>query len=327
MTVPKNISALILAAGYSSRMGHFKPLSILGPTTAVQRCVNLFKSAGMDDIRVIVGYRHAEITESLRGTGVRTVLNKQFHDGMLSSVKSGLSSFDKIPLAFFILPVDIPLVRTSSINQILRNLDRCSADVIYPCFLGRRGHPPLIKGALIPEILEFEGDGGLRGYLNKKTALNAELPDENILRDMDNPDQYRNILERLTYYNIPSKEECVAFLKHQLKANENMIKKAELTAEIAHRLYEVESEQNSQLRPEVITALAWLYGAFVDCRCRDLLLTGLSIKFGDSELTQLLKEISSTPDSGGWFAEESRIVVSAHTTVTENDPVGHSQCL
>ena len=326
-TIRKNISALILAAGYSSRMGHFKPLSILGSTTAVQRCVNLFKSAGIYDIRVIVGYRHSEITESLSGTGVRTVLNEQFQDGMFSSVKSGLLSFDEFPEAFFMLPVDIPLVRTSSVHEILRNLEGCSADVIFPCFLGKRGHPPLIKGELIPEILKFEGDGGLRGYLNKKTALNAELPDENILRDMDIPEQYRNMMERLTYYNIPSKEECVAFLKHQLKAKENLIKKAELTAEVALRLYEVERKNNSALRPKLITALALLYEAFVDCRSRDLLTTDLSAKFGDSELTQLLKEVSNAPDSSRWVAEESRIVASAYTMVKENDPIGHSQSL
>lgn len=318
LTKGKKISALILAAGYSSRMGHFKPLSTLGTTTAVERCVGLFRSAGLDDIRVVVGHRHAELNELLVIRGIRSVLNAQFDKGMFSSVKSGLSSFGEIPEAFFILPVDIPLVRTSSVLDMLENLDRHHHDIIYPCFHGKRGHPPLIRGAMIPEILEYEGDEGLRGYLGGKTALNLELPDEHILRDMDFPDQYLNILQKLEHYDVPSREECVAFLRHTVKTNELFIGTAELCADIAAKILGIIPKRNPQLRAELITAMALLYGLFSAREGFRISVSDISARYGDSRLTQFLGEINDKPHFSGQLTGESDIVEFAHLIATRN---------
>ena len=56
-----NAAALVLAAGYSSRMGEFKPLPELGPLTAVVHAVQCFQRAGLRDVRVVTGYRAAEV--------------------------------------------------------------------------------------------------------------------------------------------------------------------------------------------------------------------------------------------------------------------------
>ena len=320
MTDRKNISALILAAGYSSRMGHFKPLSMLGTTTAVERCVNLFRSAGLDDIRVVVGHRHAELNEVLGNMGIRPVLNAQFERGMFSSVKSGLSSFDQIPTAFFILPVDIPLVRTCSVLDMLDNLDRNYHDIIYPCFEGKRGHPPLIRGTTIPEILEYEGDEGLRGYLRHKTALNVEVPDEHILRDMDFPDQYFNMLQKLEQYDVPSRQECMAFLTHIVKANEMFIKTAELCAEMAAKIMVIIRERNPHLRPELITAMAFLYGLFSAREGISVSVSDISSRYGDSKLTRFLCGIKEKPHFSGQLTGEFDVAEFAYMIATGNEP-------
>lgn len=194
----EHVMALILAAGYSSRMDRFKPLALLGSMTALERCVGLFLDSGIEDVRVVVGHRHHEITRLIdERLNARHVLNSRFQEGMFSSVKAGLSRLEYTPQAFFILPVDIPLVTKSTIRSLLDAFDDNRADVVYPCFRGRRGHPPLISGSLIKGILDFSGDGGLRGFLKERTALNIEVPDEHILMDMDVPAQYFDLLRRL----------------------------------------------------------------------------------------------------------------------------------
>ena len=194
----EQVMALILAAGYSSRMDRFKPLAMLGSMTALERCVILFADCGIEDVLVVVGHRHDEITRLIdQRLNARHVLNSRFHEGMFSSVKTGLSSLEYTPKAFFILPVDIPLVSRNTIHRLVDAFDSNRADVYYPCFRGRRGHPPLISGSLIKGILDFSGDGGLRGYLKDKTALNVEVPDEHILMDMDVPAQYFDLVRRL----------------------------------------------------------------------------------------------------------------------------------
>ena len=56
-----NITALILAAGYSSRMGSFKPLLSFNGVCALERVTALFKEVGIEDIRVVLGYRAEEL--------------------------------------------------------------------------------------------------------------------------------------------------------------------------------------------------------------------------------------------------------------------------
>jgi len=82
----ENISAIILAAGFSKRMGQFKPLMELGGQTIVERVVSLYRSVGLTDIDVVVGFRGEEIKAALNSCGVRITFNREFEKGMYSSI-------------------------------------------------------------------------------------------------------------------------------------------------------------------------------------------------------------------------------------------------
>ena len=53
----QSIAAIVLAAGYSSRMGRFKPLLPIGHATALDRVIDLFLAAGIVEINVVTGHR------------------------------------------------------------------------------------------------------------------------------------------------------------------------------------------------------------------------------------------------------------------------------
>ena len=104
------IAAIVLAAGYSSRMGEFKPLLPIGDTTILERVVTTFREADIRDIRVVIGHRSAELLPLVERLQVRPVLNERYNEGMFSSVIAAVSSLEENIEAFFLLPVDIPLV-------------------------------------------------------------------------------------------------------------------------------------------------------------------------------------------------------------------------
>ena len=54
------VEAVLLAAGYSSRMGEIKPLLPLGKTTVIRRQVEMLQSVA-DRIIVVTGYRGEEV--------------------------------------------------------------------------------------------------------------------------------------------------------------------------------------------------------------------------------------------------------------------------
>jgi molybdenum cofactor cytidylyltransferase len=210
-------AAVILAAGESGRMGTFKPLLPLGKSSVLERVVGLFQNAGLSDIRVVIGHRGEEIRHRLASLQVTWIHNDNYRQGMLSSIKVGLQDLAADRTGFFILPVDIPLVRPRTIAAMLEKWSTLEKEtsILYPSFLDERGHPPLISARLIPEILKWERQGGLNTFLEsrKTEARDLSVIDEYILKDMDTRSDYEHITAARNRYDIPTAAECIAILK------------------------------------------------------------------------------------------------------------------
>lgn len=230
-----DITAFILAAGYSSRMGKLKPLLPLGPVTALERSVQLFLGAGIEDVRVVVGYRAEDLTPLLRRLNVRWIVNERFREGMLSSVKAAATSLESSKKAFFLLPADIPLVRPGTVTDLLSANEEHASDVLYPCFFGKRGHPPFISAALRSGILAWNGEDGLRSFLQQSRfrSVDVEVADEHILLDMDSPEQDEDICGRLPDYDIPSSEECMVILTKKFSVGAGVPAHSRKVAQVA----------------------------------------------------------------------------------------------
>lgn len=205
-----SFSAVILAAGHSSRMGAFKPLLPLGDSTVVQTVASTYQEAGINDIIVVAGNRADEIVEALKKSRIRTVVNQSWRDGMFTSVLSGIRNLAKDCRAFMVHPVDIPLVRARTIRLIIDEYTKRQETICRPVFQGLQGHPPLIPTKLVKDILSFNGSGGLKVALANCRVDSTDVPvwDENILIDMDEPEDYREIQARLSRINIPNRAEC-----------------------------------------------------------------------------------------------------------------------
>lgn len=193
------IVAIILAAGYSSRMGAFKPLLPFGETTVLERSIALFRAAGIADIRVVIGHRADELLPLLARLEVRPLFNGHYAQGMFSSVLAAAASLEAEDEAFLLLPVDFPLLQPESVATLLRAWQRGVGKILYPTCRGRRGHPPLLATSYREAILAWPGHGGLRALLQQyqEDAMNIETGDEGILLDMDTPEDYARLRKAL----------------------------------------------------------------------------------------------------------------------------------
>ncbi|NLL52259.1 MAG: NTP transferase domain-containing protein [Peptococcaceae bacterium] len=205
------IAALIPAAGYSSRMGLFKPLLPIASSLVLEKPIKAFRTAGVEDILVITGHKNFLLAPVLEGLGVKAVYNSRFDQGMYSSIQAGVAALPEDTEAFFLLPADYAVVSSAVISQILEKYRREPHQVFYPTYNGERGHPPLISAELRPYILEGEADGGLRGLLESIVTDYAEIPvdDEGILQDLDTEDDYRSLVQNQTgLAPYPTRREC-----------------------------------------------------------------------------------------------------------------------
>jgi CTP:molybdopterin cytidylyltransferase MocA len=233
--VADNVAAIVLAAGFSSRMGEFKPLLDLAGMTALERTVTLFRTAGVRDVRVVTGHRAEELAPLLERLDVRIVPNPNYREGMFASVAAGAETIGEEIKAFFVLPVDLPLVRPATVRKLIEAYDLERSGIVYPAFMGERGHPPLITGWLAPEIVRWNGAGGLQGILLQweGVAQEVEVADEQILRDMDTPGDYRRLRERAERLHIPTEAECRVLLEEVFRVEPHIIRHGQAVAEVA----------------------------------------------------------------------------------------------
>ncbi|NDV25936.1 DVU_1551 family NTP transferase [Desulfovibrio sp. JC010] len=205
------IYGLILAAGFSSRMGKLKALLPLDGCTVLSRCIRSLVNGGASDIFVVTGHMAEQVGAEAKTLGMHEIFNPDYEQGMFSSVQAGVQGLPDDASAFLVLPVDIPLVRSSTIRALTFDYSSAPAKIIYPCFRGERGHPPLISAELIPEIIAHDGSGGLRTVLERydSEARELNMPDLGILRDLDTPEDYEQA-RLISRRRVPLPEECEA---------------------------------------------------------------------------------------------------------------------
>lgn len=187
--------AVILAAGFSSRMGAFKPLLPLGNATVLEHIVQTIHHAEITPV-VVTGHNKNEIEALAQKLQVATVHNPCFEQGMFTSIQSGFAYMsDKALDGIFLLPVDIPMIRFSTLTFLQADFLQNHAlyDLWQPTFNGRRGHPPLLKNDLARKIADMQNTVSLREAL-ATLPLNCKhevaVCDRYILRDMDYPADY-----------------------------------------------------------------------------------------------------------------------------------------
>jgi molybdenum cofactor cytidylyltransferase len=256
-----NVATIVLAAGYSSRTGSaFKPLLKLGGFTVLERALMSHLDAGIRDVRVVVGYRGDEVMEAVGHLGVRAVINPNFDKGMFSSVQAGVATLETDVRAFFIMPVDIPLVDPSTILTVLENYTRNCRGITYPLYKGRRGHPPLIARKYISEIMESPAPDGLRGILNshEAEACDVEVDDEAVLLDIDTLEDYQRLLQYRGVNGVPNHEQCMSLLE-EANLEESIRDHCRMVAAVACRLAYLLNEAGAGLNEKLVHAAALLH--------------------------------------------------------------------
>jgi len=135
-----SVDAVILAAGYSSRVGDFKPALNLYGKSILQRCIESM-SDFCENIIVVGGHQYDVICDIVRDIPkVKTVKNEHFKLGMFSSVRSGIKEVTSN--RFFIIPGDQPVVKKETFKELLDH----EGDIIIPRYKGKKGHPVLFLG-------------------------------------------------------------------------------------------------------------------------------------------------------------------------------------
>ncbi|MCR6544549.1 molybdenum cofactor cytidylyltransferase [Dehalobacterium formicoaceticum] len=188
------IKAMILAAGFSSRMKTNKMLLPLGEMTIIENTLQGFLQSEVDGVAVVLGHDKEKIARVLTPYPVQFIENPRFSQGMSTSVQAGIEQLqgDQDLDGVMITPGDMPFIQAKTVDGIIKIFREFAYPIIIPLYQGRRGHPVFFAKELMPQLLAVSGDMGARGVIrsNPEKCFFLEVDDPGILIDMDAPEEY-----------------------------------------------------------------------------------------------------------------------------------------
>lgn len=205
------ISAILLAAGRSLRMGRQKVLLPYGGVTVIEHIVDVVKLGGADEIIVVTGHDAERVSPVLGPLPVQMVHNAAYDEGMLSSVRQGILAAAPEAMAYLIVLGDQPAIRPEVVASLItafRQRPPVSDPILVPTWKGCRGHPLLVHRYFREEMLHQHDDVGLRGLITARAnhVYDIPSPGSEILRDMDVPEDYAREIELLGGTSPPRDE-------------------------------------------------------------------------------------------------------------------------
>ncbi len=191
-----DVSAILLAAGASRRMGRSKQLLPLDGRPAIVRCLESIRGASVDDIVVVVGANGDEVLEAIKEFLVTVVRNETPGADMAESVRVGLKKVSPACSGVFVCLVDHPMVKAETLISMRSCHAQKPHSIILPIYRGEKGHPPLLPREILAEIDVLPT---LRDVIQKHSGkvYCLAVNDEGVVLDMDTWEDYQRMLLRL----------------------------------------------------------------------------------------------------------------------------------
>ena len=277
----KQIAAVILAAGGSTRFGQPKQLLDWNGVPLLAHVTDVTLSAKLAPVIAVLGCQ-AEAARAALGTAVnrqcretvQTIMNWRWEEGLSTSMQVGLAALPPETEAAIFLQCDQPLITPGLLRALVARFEETGAPIVHPSHAGQRGTPVLFARRLFPELARVSGDEGGRSLITRyaQDVATIEVTDPDVLADIDTPADY----ERLRAPNLQSPVSTLHSITHLIidmdgvlwRGNEPIAGLAEFFAFLRqHRIDFVLATNNSSRLPEQYVAKLARFGVEVTVEC------------------------------------------------------------
>jgi len=174
------VSAILLAAGESKRMGKPKLLMPFGKSTILEQTVDNLLNSTVSEVIVVLGCKAEEVMPKLAARPIKIAINPNYHQGMSTSVIAGLNLIDDKAEAVMLVLADKPFVDSKIINELIEQFYAHDKGIAIPAYQAKRGHPVIFAIKYKAELLALKGDTGGRQII-------AEHPGDILEVAVDSP--------------------------------------------------------------------------------------------------------------------------------------------
>lgn len=188
-----SVTAIILGAGESSRMGRPKLLLPFGDTTMIGTVISNALASSVEKAIVVLGSNYEAHHREIKDYHVEIVNNKHYREGMLSSVQCGLKAVSDDADAVMVLLGDQPMIQADEMDQLIESYRDSEKEIAIATYEQKRGHPVLFGRKFISEISGYPIEASLRDLLQNHPAeiLEMKTGHDRILRDIDTENDYQ----------------------------------------------------------------------------------------------------------------------------------------
>lgn len=194
------ISALVLAAGESRRMGGRNKLLLpVQGKPLLRRILDTLAVSGLTEIVVVLGHARQEIAALADDGRVRLVVNERYRDGQMTSVEAGLGALSRPCDGVMVCLADQPLLAVGDIRFLMAAFAALGdRSILVPTYQGRRGNPVIFAYRHRASILGG-GNLGCRHLIERRpdSVAAVEMENDHVVVDIDTPEDYRRVAERL----------------------------------------------------------------------------------------------------------------------------------
>ncbi len=158
----------MLGAGSSSRLGRPKQLLPYNGKSLLEHSVDTANNAEANPVIVVLGADAALLEKLIDEKKVHIVENKEWEEGMASSIRCGVNALMHIAPssdAVILMVCDQPHVSASLLNELITIQKNSGRLIVTSQYENTFGPPALFYKTLFPELLKLKGDAGARNIV------------------------------------------------------------------------------------------------------------------------------------------------------------------
>jgi len=163
-------TALVPAAGMSTRLGRNKLLLPFKGKPLIAHAVDTLLASAVDEIIIVLGHEAERVRAAIGEKRVRFVENRDYHEGLGSSVRAGFAAIPFHTRAIMIYLADQPLLEPGDVNFLIHafvEAAQTNKSIVVPLFGGQRGNPVIVKSSYKASILAIAGETGCRRVIKQ----------------------------------------------------------------------------------------------------------------------------------------------------------------
>ena len=189
------IKAIFLAAGQSKRLkNENKLLKKFKNKPLIHYALNSVQKSKVKEIIIVLGHQFKEIKKIIKNNKkFKFVINKNYKNGMSTSIKEGLKKITKKDKGFIILQSDMPFVKPSDINKIYNSLLTKKHLVHALKYKNRIGNPIGFDISILKKFKKIKGNVGAKYMVKRlKNSTNfIKVSSSKVFKDFDKASDFR----------------------------------------------------------------------------------------------------------------------------------------